>query len=124
MKFSLESLNELRLSQNAKCVLESCHIPNITNLTNHVVYVRLCASSQDKTYDTTKKLNGNPILVSTIIHNTSVSSNVIFNATDSFYSLRVSPNFLSNGYIELELECPTASNNIDFITNTPLKGFY
>ncbi len=84
MRFSLESLNELILSQNAKCVLESCHIPHITNLSNNMVYVRLCASSQDKTYETTKKLNGNPILVSTVIYNSSISSNVIFNATDFF----------------------------------------
>jgi hypothetical protein len=31
MRFSLNnSLNDVKLSQNSKCVLESCHIPNIT----------------------------------------------------------------------------------------------
>jgi hypothetical protein len=84
MRFSLESLNELILSQNAKRALESCHFPNINNLTKNVVYVLSCASSQDTTYDTTKTLNGNPILVSNIIINTSISSNIIFNATDFF----------------------------------------
>ena len=41
-----------------------------------------------------------------------------------FYSVNVSSNFLSTGYIEFELECPNASSNIDFITNNPLRNFY
>jgi hypothetical protein len=49
---------------------------------------------------------------------------LIYNASDLFYSVNISSNFLSTGFIELELECPNASANIDFITNTPLKNFY
>ena len=65
MRFTLNnSLNDVKLSQNAKCVLEACHIPNITNLTNNLVYLRLVASSQDKTFDTSKFSNGNPIILS------------------------------------------------------------
>ena len=85
MKFTFNnSLNDVKLSQNAKCVLEACHIPNITNLTNNLMYVRLVASSQNKTYDTAKSLNGNPVILSTIVHSNSVSPNVIYNATDFF----------------------------------------
>ena len=52
IRFSLNnSLSDVILSQNAKCVLESCHIPNITNLTNQIAYLRLVTSSQNKTYD-------------------------------------------------------------------------
>ena len=114
------SLNDVKLSQNAKCVLESCHIPNITNMTSNSVLLRINASSEYKTFDTSKKLNGNPIILTTI----SQSNNLIYNASDTFYSVNVSSNFLSTGYIELELECPNASSDIDFITNTPLKNFY
>ena len=121
MRFSLNnSLNDVKLSQNAKCVLESCHIPNITNMTSNSVLLRINASSEYKTFDTSKKLNGNPIILTTI----SQSNNLIYNASDTFYSVNVSSNFLSTGYIELELECPNASSDIDFITNTPLKNFY
>ncbi len=46
--------------------------------------LRLVASSQDKAFDTTKNLNGNPIILSTIVHSNAVSPNVIYNATDFF----------------------------------------
>jgi len=125
MRFTLNnSLNDVKLSQNARCVLEACHIPNITNLTNNLVYLRLVASSQDKTFDTSKNLNGNPIILSTIVHSNAVSPNVIYNATDFFYSLNVSSNFLEKGFIELELECITTTQNIDFITGQTLQFFY
>ena len=125
MRFSLHnSLNDVKLSQNAKCVLESCHIPNITNMTGNSVLLRINASSEYKTFDTSKKLNGNPIILSTIVHPAAQSNNLIYNASDMFYSVNVSSNFLSTGYIEFELECPNASSNIDFITNSPLKNFY
>ena len=125
MRFTLNnSLNDVKLSQNAKCVLEACHIPNITNLTNNLVYLRLVASSQDKTFDTAKYLNGNPVILSTIVHSNTVSPNVIYNATDFFYSFNVASNFLEKGYLELELECITTTQNIDFMTNQPLQFFY
>jgi hypothetical protein len=125
MRFTLNnSLNDVKLSQNAKCVLEACHIPNITNLTNNLVYLRLVASSQDKTFDTAKYLNGNPVILSTIVHSNTVSPNVIYNATDFFYSFNVASIFLEKGYLELELECITTTQNIDFITNQPLQFFY
>jgi hypothetical protein len=96
IRFSLNnSLSDVILSQNAKCVLESCHIPNITNLTNQIVYLRLVTSSQDKTYDTTKGLNGNPIILSTMVHTSTVQSNVIFNNSDLFYSLHIPSNFFT-----------------------------
>ena len=80
MRFSLNnSLNDVKLSQNAKCVLESCHIPNITNMTSNSVLLRINASSEYKTFDTSKKLNGNPIILTTI----SQSNNLIYNASKS-----------------------------------------
>lgn len=125
MRFTFNnSLNDVKLSQNARCVLEACHIPNIVNMTNNLVYLRLVSSSQDKTFDTSKNLNGNPVILSTIVHSSSVSPNVIQNATEFFYSLSIPSNFLEKGYLELELECITTTANIDFITNTPLDFFY
>jgi hypothetical protein len=88
------------------------------------VYLRLVASSQDKTFDTTKNLNGNQIISSTIVHSNALSPNVIYNATDFFfYSLNVASNFSEKGFIELELECITTTQNIDFITGQTLQ-FY
>jgi hypothetical protein len=83
--------------------LESCHIPNITNMTSIYVLLRINASSEYKTFDTSKKLNGNPMILLTIIHPAAQSNNLIYNASDLFCS-NVSSNFLSTSYIELELE--------------------
>jgi hypothetical protein len=125
MRFTLNnSLNDVKLSQNARCMLETCHIPNITNLTNNLVYVRLVASSETKTYDTTKGLNGNPVILSTVVHTSTVQSNVIFNNNEMFNSFHVSSNFLEKGYIDIELECITATTSINYITSTPLNLFY
>ena len=125
IRFSLNnSLSDVILSQNAKCVLESCHIQNITNLTNQIVYLRLVTSSQNKTYDTTKGLNGNPIILSTMIHSSTVQSNVISNNSDMFYSLNIPSNFLQKGLIDMELECPSATSSINYVTGLPLKTFY
>lgn len=125
IRFSLNnSLSDVIISQNARCLLESCHIPNITNLTNQLVYLRLVTSSEDKTYDTTKGLNGNPIILSTVVHASSVQSNVISNNSELFNSLNIPSNFLNRGFIELELECTSATSSIDFITGLPLKTFY
>ena len=125
IRFSLNnSLSDVILSQNAKCVLESCHIPNITNLTNQIVYLRLVTSSQNKTYDTTKGLNGNPIILSTMVHASTVQSNVISNNSDMFYSLNIPSNFLQKGLIDMELECPSATSSINYVTGLPLKTFY
>jgi hypothetical protein len=88
------------------------------------VYLRLVTSSQDKTYDTTKGLNGNPIILSTMVHTSTVQSNVIFNNSDMFYSLHIPSNFLQKGFIEMELECPSATTSINYVTGLPLKTFY
>ena len=119
MRFTLNnSLNDVNLSQNAKCILEACHIPNITNLTNNLVYVRLVASSETKTYDTTKGLNGNPIIL------TAQSGSTIFNSHDMFNSFHVSSNFLQKGYIEIEVEAVNAVTNVGFLTGSIFDLFF
>ena len=125
MRFALNnSLNDLKLSQTARCVVESCNIPSITNLAGKYVSVRIATSSQDKTCDTKKFLNGNPILLSMATQSTVNSPNIIYNASEFFYNVNVPYNLFSNGYLDLELECPTATANIDFITNKPLSTFF
>jgi len=83
MRFPLNNaLNDLKLSQNARCVVETCNIPSITNLAGKYVLIRIVTSSQDKTCDTKKFLNGNPILVSMATQSTVNSTNVLYNASE------------------------------------------
>jgi hypothetical protein len=125
MRFPLNNaLNDLKLSQNARCVVETCNIPSITNLAGKYVLLRMVTSTQDKTCDTKKFLNGNPILISMATQSTVNSTNVLYNASEFFYNINVPTNIFSQGYIDMELECPSATANIDFITNKPLSTFF
>ena len=76
------------------------------------------------TENTTIGLNGNPVILSTVVHTSTVQANVIFNNNDMFNSFHVSSNFLEKGYIEIELECITATTSINYIASTPLNLFY
>ncbi len=119
MRFTLNnSLNDVKLSQNAKCILESCYIPNAPYIGGNVVYVRLVASSNTKIYDTSKGLNGNPAIL------TAQSGSVIFNNSEMFNSFHVSSNFLEKGYIEIEIEAPTAAQNIGFFVGSIFTLFF
>jgi hypothetical protein len=125
MRFALNnSLNDLILSRNARCVVETCNIPSLTNLAGKYVLLRIVTSTQDKTCDTKKFLNGNPILLSMATVTTVGSNNILYNASEFFYNINVPSNIFSNGYIDMELEVPGATANIDFVTSKPLKNFF
>jgi hypothetical protein len=125
MRFTLNNaLNDLKLSQNARCVVEACNIQTIPNMAGRYVLLRLVTSTQDKTCDTKKFLNGNPILLSLTTSTTANIHNSLYNNSEFFYNINVPTNIFSQGYIELELECPTATGNIDFLTNRPLRTFF
>ena len=126
MRFDLKgSLSNVILSRNARAVVEMACIPTISQMANRTVIVRLVTSTQDKTCDTKKFLNGNPILFCMPTAATVSSLNTLFNASEFFYNINVPSNFLSNGYIDVELECPSqTSTAIDFISGNPLSNFY
>jgi hypothetical protein len=125
MRFTLNNaLDDLRLSQNARCVIETCNIPSFQNMAGRYAFVRLVVSSQDKTYDTKKKLNGNPIFLSMATQATLGSTNVLYNASEFFYIVNVPPNMFSQGYADIKKEKPSAMANIDFITDKPLNTFF
>jgi hypothetical protein len=125
MRFALNnSLNDLILSRNARCVVETCNIPSLTNLAGKYVLLRIVTSTQDRTCDTKKFLNGNPILLSMATVTTVGSNNILYNASEFFYNINVPSNIFSNGYIDMELEVPGATANIDFVTSKPLKNFF
>ena len=125
MRFALNnSLNDLKLSQNARCVVETCNVPSFQNLAGKYILLRLVTSTQDKTCDTKKFLNGNPILISMATQAILGSTNVLYNASEFFYNINVPTNIFSQGYIDMELECPSATANIDFLTSKPLSTFF
>ena len=118
LRFSLNgALNHVRLSKNARIIMEASFMPTVTNMSNTII--RLVTSTEDAVYDTKKKLLGNPILCTFRDPNTQ-----IYNCSEFFYNLNIPPNFLEKGFIELEIESNNLTNNIDFITNTPLSKFF
>lgn len=125
MRFALNnSLNDLKLSVNARCVVETFNIPTLTNMGSKYVLVRLVTPTQDKTCDTKKILNGNPIILSLATAATVNTPNILYNCSEFFYNLNVPTNLFSNGYIDLEVECPSATTSIDFTTNKPLSSLF
>ena len=100
-------------------------IPSIENLAGKTAIVRLCTSTQDKVFDTKKLLSGNPILFSMALSSVTNTLNTLYNATDLFCNINIPSNFLSNGYVDIELECPSqTSAAIDYITSNPFSNFY
>jgi hypothetical protein len=126
MRFDLKGmLSDVLLSHSARCILEMACIPTLTNMENKTAIVRLCTSTQDKVFDTKKCLNGNPVLFSMGLASTVSTLNTLYNATEFFYNINVPSGFLSNGYIDIELEIPNQTTTaIDFITSNPLSDFY
>ena len=98
-----------------RLVLESSYIPTITGF---FVNIRIVTSTQDINVDTSKYNSSNPILLAT-------KSNItITNNSELFYSMNVPENFLSRGYIEIEVESPVVTANVDYITGAPMKPFF
>jgi hypothetical protein len=52
------------------------------------------------------------------------SINVLYNASEFFYIINVPTNIFSQGYIDIELEVPSTTTNIDFLTGKPLRVFF
>jgi len=125
MRFPLNnSLNDIKLSQNARCVVQSCNIPSLTNMAGKSVILRMVVSSQDRICDSKKYLSGNPVLLTMATVTTVGAPNALYNGSEFFYNLNVPQNILSQGYLELELECPAATVNVDYITSKPLSPFF
>ena len=103
------------MSKNAHLVLQSSYIPTITCF---FVNIRIVTSTQDINVDTSKYNSGNPILLAT-------KSNItVTNNSELFYSINVPENFLSRGYIEIAIESPVVTGNVDYITGAPIKPFF
>jgi hypothetical protein len=72
----------------------------LKNLAGKYVLLIMVTSSQDKTCDTKKFLNGNPILISRATQSTVGATNVLYNASEFFYNIDVPTNIFSQGYVE------------------------
>jgi hypothetical protein len=121
MRYELKgNLAEVILSKNARVIVETATIPALTNMTSKVAVVRLVTSTEDKVFDSKKGINGNPILFSLGLVSAASSLSILSNGYDMFYSLSIPSNFLSKGFIEMELEVPSQiTTAINFISGLP-----
>ena len=118
MRFNFNGcLNNVKLSKNARLILESLFIPTITNLVNYI-NVRIVTSTEDTNLDSGKFSTGNPILITTR------ANTMVYNNSELFCNINVPSTFLSQGYIEIELESPVVTAAVDFTTSSSLKPFY
>ncbi len=119
MRFDLRgNLGSVILSKNARIVVESAYIPALTNATTRIAVLRLLTSTEDKTFDSKKGINGNPILFCLGLSGSANALTNFNNGHDMFYSLNIPSNFLSKGFIEMELEIPSQTSlSIAFVNN-------
>ena len=118
MRFNFNgSLNNVKLSKNARLMLESLFIPTITNLSNYI-NVRVVTSTEDTNLDSGKLNTGNPILITT------QANTMVYNNSELFCNINVPSTFLSQGYIEIELESPIVSAAVNFTTSGSLRPFF
>ena len=93
MRFNLNgAFNDVNLSKNARLILESVYIPLIPNIIAYV-NLRIVTSTEDKVFDTDKKVSGNPLLVTFY-----QSNQAIYNNSELLYNFNVPSTFLSKGY--------------------------
>ena len=119
MRFDLGgNLGDVILSKNARIIVESAYIPALTNATTRIAVLRLLTSTEDKTFDSKKGINGNPILLCLGLSGSANALTNFKNGHDMFYSLNIPSNFLSKGFIEMELEVPSQTSlSIAFVNN-------
>ncbi len=124
MRFDLRgNQGDVILSKNARVVVESAGIQGNTNMTSRIAVIRLVTSTEDKVFDSKKGINGNPILFSLGIAASAGALTNLSNGYDMFYSLSIPSNFLSRGFIEMELEVPTQTSTAISFTGTALASF-
>ena len=125
MRFELEgTLGGVILSKNARVVVESACIQGNTNMSSKTVVLRLVTSTEDKVFDSKKGINGNPILFSLGLLASGGALTNLSNGYDMFYSLSIPSNFLSKGFIEMELEVPSQTTTAISFTGAALQQFY
>ena len=118
MRFNFNGcLNSVKLSKNARLILESLFIPTITNLINYI-NIRVVTSTEDTNLDSGKLNTGNPILITTR------ANTMVYNNSELFCNINVPSTFLSQGFIEIELESPIVTAAVDFTTSGSLRPFY
>jgi hypothetical protein len=119
MRFDLRgNLGNVILSKNARIIVEAAYIPSLPNASSRISVLRLVTSTEDKTFDSKKGINGNPILFCLNLSGSVNALSTLFYAHDMYFSLNIPSNFLSKGFIEMELEVPTqTSSSIAFVNN-------
>jgi len=117
LRFNLNgSFNNVRLSQNAKLIVESAFFPSM-NHPNNTVIVRLTTGSEDNYMDTYMYNAGDPIIL------TCLKNTLFYNPLEILHGMRVPYNILQNGYIDIKIELPYVTSNV-ILSGTVLNEFF
>jgi hypothetical protein len=99
LKFNFLGKNGVQLSNNARIVIESLYLPTIEGKNGHIT-IR-CNNIQSDTFDTQDNNANSPLLFNSAFggefHNT---------YPEMLYNYKVSQQFFTNGYLELEITYP------------------
>ena len=117
LRFSLNgSFNSVQLSQNAKLIVESAFFPSM-NHPNNTVLVRLATGTEDNYMDSFMYNAGDPIIL------TCLKNTLFYNPLEILHGMRVPYNILQNGYIDIKIELPFVSSNVN-LSGSVLNEFF
>ena len=112
------NLNNIVLTKYARLVLETVHFPS--NVINSLIFLRAVTSTEDKQYDSSKGISGNPIILSHVV----TAASTITNLSNEFYSISIPSNFLQKQFLEFELELPFAQSEQVFTSSAFQNTFF
>jgi hypothetical protein len=125
MRFDLRgNLGDVILSKNARIIVEAAYIPSLPNASSRISVLRLVTSTEDKTFDSKKGINGNPILFCLGLSGSANALTNFKNGHEMFYSLNIPSNFLSRGFVEMELEVPSQTSGTITFSGPLIQTFY
>ena len=99
LKFNFLGKNGVQLSNNAKIVIESLYLPEVSGKAGHVT-IR-ANNLQGDTYDSQDNNANSPLLYSSILAGQFHNS-----FPEMLYNYNISQQFFTNGYLELEITYP------------------
>ena len=125
LRFRINNLQDIKLSQNAKLILESVNIPAILDDTNEIkhfgnVILKLKNISDSKCYDSSNSNNSSPILFISSVQSTA-QTYVDVNTVSSTLATTLTPSVSTyNNTIQKEL---MHNGSIHFVNPAPDKLF-
>jgi len=109
MRFNINRLSGIQLSQNAKLVLESIYMPDLPVVRTGPATVRM------NNLNTNSHDSQNNGFNTSLVYTTENTAQIFYNTfPEILYNFSIDQNFFKNGYVELQLTYPENTVLVDY----------